>query len=101
MSGTCTFLGIYAEQIEDAGETLDALCKEHGIDADEVWQIIDQDFKEFLNIPDYTNFSDLVTSIIFGNLKDALEKRGFARERIDYYVNGTLDTNFYIDGEVI
>ena len=99
MSGTCTWLGIYPEQIEDAGETLDACCKEYGIDADEVWDWVLQEFRERYGLPFHDHISNAIVGIIFDCAKEALCRKGV--DDVDYYVNGTLDTNFYIGGELI
>ena len=95
------FLGIYPEQIQDADETVEYVCKEHGIDSDsQVWEFVERDFKE--NIFDGDDLSDVIVCYIFRNLKAALVESGkFTEEQIDWYINGTLDTNFYIDGEQV
>ena len=99
MAGTCSYLGIYPKQIEDAGDTLDDVCREFGIDADDVWEWVNSEFYELFNIPDFTHFSNGVVGIIFSCLMEALVRKGVDRERLDCYINGVLDTSFYIDGE--
>ena len=98
---TCTYLGIEVRQIEHAGDVLDLACERHGLDADEVWEWVDNDFHERFDVPDWSHFGNVVTRIIFDCLMEALERNGIERDRIDYYINGGLDTSFYIDGEEI
>ena len=95
---TCKYLGIWPEQIEDAGDVLDSACKQRGIDADEVWEWVEQEFNERFGISDYNHISNVIVGIIFDCLKEALNNKGFV---CDYYINGTLDTSFYIDGEEV
>lgn len=98
MAGTCTYLGIYPKQIEDAGDVLDWACREYGIDADEVWEWVNNEFYEMFNVPYYTHISNGIVGIIFSCLMEALKRKGIES---DCYINGTLDTHFYIDGEEI
>ena len=94
------FLGIYPEQIQDADDTVEEVCKMYGIDADsQVWDFVEEDFKECIFDGDLSN---MIVYYIFRNLKAALVESGkLDEEQIDWYINGTLDTNFYIDGEQV
>lgn len=98
---TCTYLGIYVRQIEDAGDTVGDVCEKHGIDEDDVWEFVNNDFYERFSIPDNSHFGNAVTYIIFDCLKDALVQSGIERDRINFYINGSLDTHFYIDNEEV
>lgn len=98
---TCTYLEIFPRQIEDASDVVGLACTQHGIDEDEVWSWIDDEFRERFSIPENSHFGNVVTGIIFDCLKEALVRSGIDREHIDYYINGGLDTNFYIDGEEV
>jgi hypothetical protein len=88
-------VGIYPEQIEDVIDTCENLCKEHGIDSNELWTCIWQDMDEYWHTEDMC-LSDQIVGVVFENLQKSLKAKGI---RSDYYVNGTLDTSFYIDGE--
>ena len=97
----CRYLGIYERQIEDAADTFDIVCKEFGIDAGKEWSKVDEQFKERFDIGGWSHFSNAVVEVMFWNLEQALIEKGIDRARIDYYINGELDTGFYIDGEEI
>lgn len=97
---TCTFLGIWPEQIEDAGETADQVCGKYNIDADRFWDTVAYHYEHMLldgHVP-YDDLSNYICDIIFSELRYELEDLGV---ECDYYVNGTLDTSFYIDGEQV
>jgi len=89
---TCTYLGIYPDNIEKAGEVLEAVCEDFGIDSDELWRQIDYEFSERYG----TNFGNVVNDLIFDHLKGAVEDRG--GEDVDYEVNG-MCVDFYVNGE--
>lgn len=93
----CNYLGIYPQQIEDAADTFELVCEMYGLDVDKEWAIVDQKFQERYG----DEFGDSVVSLMFWNLKSALVEKGVDESRVDFYVNGTLDTSFYIDGEEI
>ena len=94
--GACNYLGIYPDMIEDAADTFDLVCEQFGIDADKAWERVDWQFQEF-----YSNLGNAAVEIMFYELMQSLIESGVDKDRIDYYVNGTLDTTFYIDGEAI
>ena len=97
---TCTYLGIYPDNIEEASEIFELVCKKFGIDSDEEWSIILQDFEEQFDIDYYGNFGNRVIGMIFRNLNSALVEKGVNDDRIDWYING-WDTSFIIDGEEV
>ncbi len=89
---TCTYLGIYPQNIEKAGDVLEAVCEDFGIDSDELWQQIDGEFSERFG----TNFGNVVNMLIFDHLKDAVEEAGGTD--VGYEVNG-MCVDFYVNGE--
>lgn len=93
---TCTYLGIYPNNIESASETLEAVCEAQGLDSDVIWSKI---YRRFTNAYS-SNFGNKVMTLMFECLQAELEKQGMEPDRIDWYVNG-LDTDFYIDGETV
>lgn len=92
----CDYLGIYPRNIEKADEILEAVCNQFGIDSDDVWQEIDEEFTLVHGV----NFGNTVIRMIFEHLFDALERNGIDDNRIDYFING-YDTHFIIDQEWI
>ena len=89
---TCTYLGIYPDNIEKGSEVLEAVCKDFGIDSDELWMRIDNDFEEMFGY----NFGNAVNELMFDHLKSAVEDRG--GEDVDYEVNGNC-LGFFVNGE--
>lgn len=89
---TCTYLGIYPDNIEKASDVLEAVCKDFGIDSDKLWMQIDNDFEERFG----PNFGNLVNCIIFDHLAFAVEDKGCTD--IGYEVNGAC-VDFYVNGE--
>lgn len=99
MSGL-NLVGIYPMQLERAIETLGEVCAEHEIDDDELWRQIWQEMDERYGTK-RSHLSNRIVGILFDNLAAALEESGMERNRIDFYINGGLDTHFYIDGEEV
>jgi len=89
---TCTYLGIYPDNIEKASDVLEVVCKDFGIDSDKLWMQIDNDFSDRYG----SNFGNEVNALIFEHLLDAVEDRGGTD--IGYEVNGAC-VDFYVNGE--
>lgn len=99
MSGL-PLLGIYPKQLDDAVETVKEACAAHGIDEDELWAFIWQDMDEYWGT-ESNHLSNQIVDVMFHNLRQSLIEKGFDGKRVDYYINGSLDTGFYIDGEEV
>ena len=95
-----SFLGIYPMQLEQAMDTLDAVCREHGIDDNELWRAIWREMDDRYGT-ERSSLSNRICGILFDELATALEESGMEKKRIDFYINGGLDTHFYIDGEEV
>ena len=91
------YLGIYEEQLNDAETVVELACEMHGIDSDDVWLSVLSECQTLFG----DRISNTITEIIFEKLADALVRKGVDEGGIDWYVNGTLDTSFYINGEEI
>jgi len=89
---TCTYLGIYPNNIEKASDVLESVCEDFGIDSDLLWQQIDGEFSDRFG----TNFGNVVNALIFDHLKGAIEEAGGTD--VDYEVNG-MCVDFYVNGE--
>ena len=93
-----SFLGIYPMQLEHAMDTIDDICREHGIDDNELWRQIWRNMDEQYGT-ERSSLSNQICRTLFDNLAAALEESGMERNRISFYINGGLDTHFYIDDE--
>lgn len=89
---TCTYLGIYPDNIEKASDVLEAVCKDFNIDSDKLWMQIDNDFSERYG----SNFGNAVNALIFDHLAFAVEDKGGTD--IDYEVNGAC-IEFFVNDE--
>lgn len=97
---TCNFLGIRPEQINSAGETADWACEKYNINANRFWDIVVYDYEHMIldgQIP-CDELSNYICDIIFSELLNELQDIGI---ECSFYINGTLDTHFYIDGEQV
>lgn len=91
------YLGIYPENVANADELCERVCKAHGIDSDEeVWAYVKSDFEELVYGGE--QLSNEIIRLAFCNLLAALRDHGVDEGRVDWYINGG-DTHFYIDGE--
>ena len=68
---TCTYLGIYPDNIEKASDVLESVCEDFGIDSDDLWRKIDADFEEWYG----SNFGNTVNELIFDHLKGAVKDK--------------------------
>ena len=96
MSGTCNFLGIYANDIEQGGETFDAVCEFYGIDTVDAWDMARRDFMDRYG----EQFSNIVNAMLMERLRIELAAIGIDYERTDYEVNGFI-VDFIVDGEQV
>lgn len=97
----CHFFGIWPEQIEDACTTCEDVLERYGLgsEIDDVYEFAEEHLHELL-IGDQTHLSNQICDALFYELKVVLN-RNFPDLNVDYYVNGSLDTNFYIEGEPV
>lgn len=93
-------VGIYPMQIACAIDTLATVCEEHELNDDELWRQIWQEMDDRWGT-EYSSLSNRIVGVLFDNLAAALEESGMEHERINFYINGGLDTHFYIDGEEV
>ena len=93
-------LGIYPMQLERAMDTLSEACAEYGIDDDELWRFIWQEMDELWHT-EQNSLSNQLVGVLFHHLKESLVEKGINSKRVTYYINGGLDTSFYIDGEEV
>ena len=93
-------LGIYPMQLEQAASVIADVCDKYELDDDELWRQIWTDMDERFGT-EFSSLSNVITAILFDNLAASLEESGVEKKRIGFYINGGLDTHFYIDGEEV
>ena len=87
-------LDIYPQMITDAYELCEEILKDYGYTEKDFFTYVRQDMDEYgLN-----NLSNQLIDIMFNITRDLIKQKK-PDEDVDYYVNGTLDTHFYINGE--
>lgn len=87
-------LDIYPDMIADAYETCERVLQKYEYTEKDFFQYVQQDLDEF----ELLNLSNRLVDIMF-NIASDLIKQKDSKADVNYYVNGTLDTHFYINGE--
>ena len=88
-------MDIYEDMLKDNYE----LCEK--ILTEDYGYTEQQFFREFNHILAERGFEDLSNRLVqvMFNVTEELIKDKNPKADVDYYINGTLDTHFYIDGE--
>ena len=87
-------LDIYPQMIADAYELCEEILKDYGYTEQDFFSYVQQDMDEF----ELKDLSNRLVGMMFNITKDLIQQKK-PDEDVDYYVNGTLDTHFYINGE--
>lgn len=87
-------MDIYPEMLTDAYDLCEEILKDYGYTENDFFKLFDQDLKEF----DLENLSNRLVQIMFSITKDLILQKN-PKADVDYYINGSLDTHFYIDGK--
>lgn len=88
-------MDIYPEMLQDAYALCEAiLTEDYGYTIQQFFRNFDDALKE--NWLD--NLSNRIVSIMFEITKEMIEQAD-PNADVDYYINGSLDTHFYINGE--
>lgn len=91
-----SILDIYPEMITDAYSLCEDILKDYGVTEQEFFEFVQQDLDEF----DLKDLSNRLVRMMFNITRDLIKEKK-PNEDVDYYVNGTLDTHFYINGEQV
>lgn len=87
-------LDIYPQMIADAYELCEEILKDYGYTEQDFFSYVQQDMDEF----ELKDLSNRLVRMMFNITRDLILQKK-PDEDVDYYVNGTLDTHFYINGE--
>lgn len=87
-------LDIYPQMITDAYELCEEILKDYGYTEQDFFSYVQQDMDEF----ELKDLSNRLVRMMFNITRDLILQKK-PDEDVDYYVNGTLDTHFYINGE--
>ncbi len=89
-----SILDIYPQMIADAYELCEEILKDYGYTEQDFFSYVQQDMDEF----ELKYLSNRLVIMMFNITRDLILQKK-PDEDVDYYVNGTLDTHFYINGE--
>lgn len=88
-------MDIYPKMLEDAYSLCETiLTEDYGYTEKEFFQMFNQDLKEH----ELDNLSDRIVGLMFLLTADLIRQKD-PKADVDYYVNGSDDTHFYINGE--
>ena len=89
-------LDIYPQMIADAYELCEEILKDYGYTEQDFFSYVQQDMDEF----ELKDLSNRLVCMMFNITRDLILQKK-PDEDVDFYVNGTLDTHFYINGEQV
>lgn len=87
-------MDIYPDMLRDNYELCEEILKDYGYTENDFFKIFDQELAEF----DLQNLSNRIVDIMFDITKELILEKN-PKVDVDYYINGSLDTHFYINGE--
>ena len=87
-------MDIYPTMLQDAYDLCEQILEDYGYSKNQFFQYFNQDLQEF----ELDNLSNRLVTIMFSLTKDLIHEKN-PKDDVDYYVNGSLDTYFYINGE--
>ena len=87
-------MDIYPEMLQDAYELCEEIVADYGCSQQQFFRDFDSALKEY----DLQNLSNRLVEIMFEIAKWKINEAD-PNADVDYYINGSLDTHFYINGE--
>lgn len=87
-------MDIYPEMLQNAYGLCEAVLADYGYSEQEFFRNFDDALKEY----GLDNLSNRLVDIMFNVAKGMIEYSN-PDEDVDYYINGSLNTHFYINGE--
>lgn len=88
-------MDIYPEMLQSAYSLCEAILTEnYGYTEQEFFQMFNQNLEEH----GLDNLSNRIVGLMFLLTADLIRQKD-PKADVDYYVNGSLDTHFYINGE--
>lgn len=87
-------MDIYPDMLRDNYELCEEILKDYGYTENDFFKLFDQELTEF----DLQNLSNRIVGIMFDITKELINKKD-PKAEVDYYINGSLNTHFYINGE--
>lgn len=86
-------IDIYPEMIQDAYALCEEILKDYGYTEQQFFEYVQEDLEE----EGLLNLSNRLVDIMFRITRELIRSKG--TDEADYWVNGTQDTHFYINGE--
>ena len=91
-----SLMDIYPEMLQNAYELCEEILQDYGYSEQEFFEFFMQDLDEF----ELKDLSNRLVGIMFRITSDLIKEKD-PKVDVDYWVNGSLDTHFYINGEQI
>lgn len=89
-----SIMDIYPEMLQDAYGLCEAILADYGYTEQDFFTYFQQDLEEH----ELNDLSNRLVRIMFLITSDLIKQKD-PNADVDYYINGTLDTYFYINGE--
>lgn len=87
-------MDIYPDMLQSSYGLCEEILKEYGYSENDFFQYFNQDLDEH----ELSNLSNRLVDIMFSITADLIRQKN-PKADVDYYINGSLDTHFYINGE--
>lgn len=87
-------MNIYPEMLQDCYGLCEAILKDYGYTEQDFFKR----FNEQLTENELQNLSNRLVDTMF-DITERMIKQKDSKADVEYYVNGTMDTHFYINGE--
>ena len=87
-------MDIYPDMLKDNYTLCEEILKDYDYTENDFFKLFDQEVKEF----GLGDLSNRLVGIMFYITEELIKKKNPNAE-VDYYINGSLDTHFYINGE--
>lgn len=89
-----SIMDIYPDMLQDAYGLCESILSDYGYTENDFFQYFQQDLEE----KELNDISNRLVQIMFLITSDLIRQKD-PKADVDYYINGSLDTHFYINGE--
>ena len=89
-----SLMDIYPEMLQDNYELCEEILKDYGYTENDFFKR----FMDKMREDGHNNLSNRLVQLMFFVTEDMIKEKN-PNADVDYYINGSLDTHFYIDGE--
>ena len=87
-------MDIYPKMLKESYGLCEAILKDYGYTEQDFFK----NFEQSLSEDNLQNLSNRIVDVMFG-VAEGMIKQKDENADIEYYINGSMDTHFYINGE--